>query len=121
MPEVLAGATSSTVVSSIKSYAGAAVLFRRRSLLYGGRSHILPVSMPLPNFADKDFVPSLIQSVMVATQPCPSSPESRASTVCVDMDTFPSEGSGSSDGVVSVSPVEKDRVSVRSVNSGDND
>ena len=46
---------------------------------------------------------------------------SRTSTVCVDLDAFHSEGSGLSDGDVSVYPVEKDRVSVSLVNSGDND
>ena len=44
-----------------------------------------------------------------------------ASMACVDLDVFPSEGSRSSDGDGSISPVEKDRVSVSSVNSGDND
>ena len=70
---------------------------------------------------DKDFVPSLIQSVLVATQPYPSSPESHTFTVYVDLDPFPSEGSGSSDGDVLGLPVEQDRMSVSSVNSGDDD
>ena len=56
---------------------------------------------------------------MVATQRYPLSPESRASTVCVDLDAFPSEGSGSCDSFILVSPVEGDRVSISSVNSDD--
>ena len=58
---------------------------------------------------------------MGATQPFPLSPESHASTVCVDLDAFPLEGSGSSDSFISVSPVEVDRVSISSVNSDDDD
>ena len=64
---------------------------------------------------------SRIQSLVVAAQPYPASPELRASTVCVDLDAFPSEGSGSSDSFISVSSDEEDRVSINSVNSGDGD
>ena len=95
VPEVSAGATSSTTVSSVTSYAGAAVSYdplawQPRWSLYGGQPPTLPVSMPLPRFANKDFVPSPLQSVLVAAQPYPTSPESRASTVCVDLDAFAS-------------------------------
>ena len=79
-------------------------------------------SMPLPRFANKDFVPFPLQSVLVATpSPYPSSPESRASTVCVDLDAFASEGSRSCDEYILASPVMIDRVSVSSVDSGDNE
>ena len=67
------------------------------------------------------YAGAVASSVLVATQPYPSSPESRASTVCVDLDAFAFEGSGSSDRYVLVSPVEKDRVNVSLVNSGDDE
>ena len=73
-------------------------MFRQRRshiiLLYDGRSPVVPVSRELPRFANNDFVQSRIQSIVVATQPYPSSPESCTSTVCVDLDAFLSEGSG---------------------------
>ena len=94
-PRVPSSATSSTIVSSVTSYSRTAEshdlpVTRRRSILYSGRPTILPVSMPLPKFADRDFVPSPVRSALVATQPYPSSPESRAST-CVDLDAFASD------------------------------
>ena len=64
-------------------------------------------------------MPSTLQSILVATQPYPSSPESGASTVCVDLDPFASEGSRSSDRHSPVSLVEKDRISVSLATSGD--
>ena len=56
---------------------------------------------------------------MVATQAYPSSPESRTSTICVDLDAFASECSASIDGPISVSLVGCDYASISSVNSGD--
>ena len=79
------------------------------------------MSIPLPRFANKDFVPSPVRSALVATQPYPSSPESHASTACVDLYAFASECSRSSDGHILVSPVGIDRVGVSSVDSGDNE
>ena len=76
----------------------------------------MPVPIPPPRFADKDFVQETLQSVLVATQPYPSSPDSQASMACIDLDAFSSECSRSS-----VSPVETDRVSISLVDSGDND
>ena len=130
------GTTSATVVSSITSYAGAtasSVLPTPRpcSLIYDGRPYILQLSLDLPRFADKNFLPSMLQSILVAAQPYPPSPESHASMVCVDLDAFATEGSRSNDGHspvslveqpnMSVSLVKKDRVSVSSVNSGDDE
>ena len=81
----------------------------------------MPVYLEIPRFTDKDFVQPHIQCVVVATQSYLASPESRASMVCVDLDAFPSEGSGSRDSFISVLPDEEDRVSISSVNSGDGD
>ena len=39
---------------------------RPRSLLYNGRSHVAPVSLELPRFADENFVQTRIQSVYTA-------------------------------------------------------
>ena len=83
------------------------------------------MSIPLPRFADQNFVPSPIQSSMVPTQQYPSSPDSHVSTVCVDLDAFSSECSRSSDCPESdrnlrlVSPGGIYRVSVNSGGSGD--
>ena len=76
--------------------------------------------IPLPRFADNNFVPSPVRSALVATQQYPSSPDSRVSTACVDLDSLNSECSRSSDCHSSVSPVGIDRVNVSSVDSGDN-
>ena len=124
IPKVSTSTASSTIVSSVTSYSGMATSYdlpvsRPLSILYGGQPPILPVSMPLLRFATKDFVQSPVRSALVATRPYPSSPESYASTTCVDLDA--SDCSGSSDGHISVSPVESDCVSVSSVNFGDND
>ena len=94
VPAVSVDTRTSKIASPVKSSAGPAASYvspapRPRSLLYNGRSPVAPVSLELPRFADKDFVQSRIQYVMVATHPNPSSPESRASTVCVDLDAFP--------------------------------
>ena len=134
LPEVSTRTVSSTIVSSVTSYVGTATsndsaVPKPRSVLYGGLSPILPVSIPLPRFADKNFVPSPVRTSLVATQQYPSSPDSRASTACVDLDAFSSECSRSSvirqcrwSGLChsSVSPVGIERVSVSLVDSGDN-
>ena len=111
VPEKSYSDMPSAVVSSITLSSGAApstVSPTPHSLLYGDRPPLMPMSLQLPRFADKDFVPSSIQSVLVATRICPSSPGSRASTDCVNMDVFTSERSGSSNGCSPVSPVEGD-------------
>ena len=113
------------IVLSVMSYVGTATsndfpVPKLCSSLYGGLPPILPVSIPLPRFADKNFVPSPVRSSLVATQQYPSSPDTRISTICVDLDAFSSKCSRSSDCHPSVSPVGIDRVSVSSVDSGDN-
>ena len=119
IPEVSTSTVSSMIVLSVTSYAGTATSYdppapRPRSIHCGGQPPILPMTIPLPRFANKDFVPSPVRFALVATQPYPSSPKSHASTACV-------ECSRSSDGHISVSPVGIDRVSVSSVDSGDNE
>ena len=84
----------------------------------GGRPRLAQVSLRMPRFADKDFIPSAIQSVLVATMPYPSFPESPASTACLDLDAFVSEESGLSKGCRWTSMVERDRESVSSGTSG---
>ena len=86
---------SSTIVSSVTSYVGTAMssdypVPKPRSTLYGGLPPVLPVSIPMPRFPDKNFVPSPIRSTLVPTQHYPSSLDSRALTVCVDLDAFSS-------------------------------
>ena len=93
IPEVSTRTASSTIISSVTSYAGTATsdnspVPKPYSVLYNGRPPILPVSILLPRFADKNFVPSPVQSLVVATQQYPSSPDSCASTACVDLDAF---------------------------------
>ena len=124
IPGVSTRTASSMIVSSALSYARTALSYaplvpKPRSVLYGECPPILSISISLPRFADKNFVPSHVRSSSVATQQYPSSPESRASTVCVDLDAFGSECSRSSDCPVSVSPVAVDRESVSSVDFGD--
>ena len=84
------------------------------TVIYGGRPPLALVSMRMPRFADKDFTPFNIQSILVATMPYPSSPDSRASTTCFDLDAFVSEESGSSNGCSQTSMVERDRESASS-------
>ena len=120
--EVSTRTTSSTIILSVTSNVGTATsndspVPKPRSPLYGGLPPMLPVLIPLPRFADKKFVVSPVESSIVATQQYPSSPDSRASTACVDLDTFSSQCSRSSDCHSSVSPVGIDRVSVSSVDS----
>ena len=88
-PGVLTRTASSTIVSSASSYTPPVP--KLRSVLYSECPPMLPISIPLPRFADKNFVPSHVRSSSVATQQYPSSPEFRASTVCVDLDVFGSE------------------------------
>ena len=116
LPEVSTRTASSTIILSVTSYDSLLPC----SALYNGLPPILPVSIPLPRFADKNFMPSPVWSLLVATQQYPSSPDSHASTVCVDLDAFSSECSRSSDYHSCVSPVRIDRVRVSSADSGDN-
>ena len=106
IPEV-SSAESSMMVSPVTSFAGTATSYdlpAPRPLLDSprGQPPMLPMSIPLPRFANKDFVPSPVRSALVATQPYPSSLESHASTACVDLYAFTSECSRSSDGHISV-------------------
>ena len=78
--EVSAVNTSSTAVSSPVPH----------SHLYGERPPLLPVTLRRPNFADKDFIPSASQSILVATQEYPASLASRSSTLCLDLDAISS-------------------------------
>ena len=56
--EVSAGNTSSAAVSSPVPH----------SHLYCGWPPLRPVMLRIPNFADKDFIPSASQSIVVTTQ-----------------------------------------------------
>ena len=77
------------------------------------------MSLRLPQFANKDFIPSSIQSISVTTRPL--SPEWRTSTTCIDLDAFALEVSGSSFGYRLVSIVEKGSVSSCSVTSSEDE
>ena len=117
--DVFASVMLSTVITSVTLSSGTApssVSLTSHSL-YGGRPPLIPVSEPLSRFANRDCVSSSIQSDVAATRACLSSPGSHASTVCVNLDVFTSEGSGSSDGGSPVSLVARDRVSACSVKS----
>ena len=53
----------------------------------------------LPEFADKDFIPSRFQSMWVTTQEYPASPVSSASqSLCLDLDAISSEDSDAKPG-----------------------
>ena len=91
-PVMSAQAATLTVVSAEK-YCAPSVP-KLRSIPYGWWWPSLPVSLPLPCFTNRDFKPTLVRSSAVATQQYPSSPGSRASTVCVDLDDFDPDCSG---------------------------
>ena len=96
VPEVSSRVTPSAAVSSVTLYSGAAPSNGSPmplSLLYGGRPPLMLMSLQLPQFADNDFIPSSIQSILVAT--------------CIDLDALASEVSGSSFGYSPVSIGEK--------------
>ena len=64
-----------------------------RSHLYGWVVASPQTDLPLPRFADKDFIPEMLQSMWVATQEYPASPPSLASqSLCLDLDAMSSEG-----------------------------
>ena len=76
IPGVSTRTVSSTIVSSASSYTRTATSYappvpNLRSVLYGERPPILPTSIPLPRFANKNFVPSHVRSSSVATQQYP--------------------------------------------------
>ena len=61
IPEVSTSAESSMMVLSITSYAGTATSYdlpapQPRSILHGGQPPMLPMLIPLPRFANKNFV-----------------------------------------------------------------
>ena len=59
-----------------------------------GRAPPFPSDLRLPNFADKDFIPSRLQSMWVTTQEHPASPGSPASQyLCLDLDAISSRDS----------------------------
>ena len=71
IPGVSTRTASSTIISSATSYAGTAKSYdppvpKLCSVLYGRWPPILPVSIPLPRFADKNFMPSPVWSTSVA-------------------------------------------------------
>ena len=90
VPEVSTRTASSTIVDKdrIISASYAHLVLKPRSVLYGGHPPIFPISIPLPRFADKNFVTSHVRSSSMSTQQYPLSPESRVSTVCIDFDAF---------------------------------
>ena len=77
-----------------------------------------PIDLRLPDFADKDFIPSRLQSMWVATQEYPASPVSLASqSLCLDLDAISSEDSDAKPGdALCASPI-----TVISVYSSDSD
>ena len=83
-----------------------------------GRLPLPPIDLCLPKFADKDLIPSRLQSMWVATQEYPASPVSSASqSLCLDLDAISSEDSDAKSGdALSVSPI-----TVISVDSSDSD
>ena len=78
----------------------------------------LAATMPLPRFATQDVAPDIGQSSSVATQLYPSSPGSRLSTSCVDLDNFDSDCFRSATIGSPVSAVIVDRGVVRSPKFG---
>ena len=65
-----------------------------RSRLHGRGSASPQTDLPLPRFADKDFIPVMLESMRVATQEYPASPPSLAfQFMCLDLDAMSSEGS----------------------------
>ena len=91
VPEVSTRTASSTIISSASRLTAASyahLVLKPRSVLYGGHPPILPISIPLPRFADKNFVTSHVRSSSMPTQQYPLSPESRVSTVCIELDAF---------------------------------
>ena len=86
--------------------------------LCGGRPPLPPIDLRLPDFADKDFIPSRLQSIWVATQEYPASPVSPASqSLCLGLDAISSEDSDVKLGdALSASPI-----TVISVSSSDSD
>ena len=62
-----------------------------RSRLYGRGTSLPPIDLQLLKFADKDFIPDMLQSMWVATQEYPASLPSLASqSVCLDLDAISS-------------------------------
>ena len=64
-----------------------------RLCLCGGRAPPFPIDLlidlRLPNFADKEFIPSRLQSMWVTTQDYPASPGYPASeSLCLDLDAI---------------------------------
>ena len=74
-----------------------------RSRLYEQRASLPPMTLRLPNFADKDFVPITLQSILVATQEYPAFPTSQS--MCLDLDAISSGEQCSSCSALHASPV----------------
>ena len=65
-----------------------------RSHLYGRGAASPPIDLPLSRFAEKEFIPEMLQSMWVATQEYPASPPSLASqSLCLNLDAMSSEDS----------------------------
>ena len=54
-----------------------------RSRLYGRETSLPPIDLQLPKFADKDFIPDMLQSMWVAMQEYPASPRHWPLSLCV--------------------------------------
>ena len=83
------------------------------------------IDLPLPRFADKDFIPAMLQSMWVATQEYQASPPSLASqSLCLDLDAMSSEDSEVGTGgvpVVDTVIISDQELTVLSVHSSDTD
>ena len=78
-------------ISTTTTTSSAAVLtLVPRLCLYGRHPPLPPIDLRLPDFADKDFIPSKLQSMWVPTHEYPASPVSPAS---LDLDAISSEDS----------------------------
>ena len=76
-------------------------LFQHRFLVCAcaGASHSAPIDLCLPDLADKDFIPSRLQSMWVTTQEYPDSAISPASqSLCLDLDAISSKDSDAKPG-----------------------
>ena len=92
---------------------------------YGEGASSPPIELPLPKFADKDFIPERLQSMWVATQEYPDALPSLASqSLCLDLDAMSSwDSEACADGAPAVSPVviSDQELTVISVHSSDTD
>ena len=93
-----------------------------RSGLYEWRASLPPMTLRLPNFADKDFVPATLQSILVAMQEYLASPTYLTSqSMCLDLDAISSGDSefGSSAFRASLVSIVDQEIAVISVHASD--